>query len=242
MQNTVTRYRVLPQPQGRLPAKSGEKPKGKGVPLKPILVHRGASRPRRHLKLHVHWHKDAMDNEHKMRSRAKRSSTTRTATRGPSSPMAPPKLASLMYPANTSVKMSTPSSKQQLTQVPMKAIMPVPQPFRPGSEISTRPRTQLPATTANTSSRITHPVAMTTRPQATRSRGIYHVPDPPRTPKTPPAPRPRRLSTPDLPEVDESKFFAPLPSRVPTETVRGRPMYMKADAQSKGLTQILDHS
>ena len=63
------------------------------------------------------------------------------------------------------------------------------------------------------------------------------VPDAPRAHRPPPAPRPARLPTPDLPEIDEAKFFVPKDklfdlSRGRSE-YRGRPIHQKPDNQRR---------
>ena len=63
------------------------------------------------------------------------------------------------------------------------------------------------------------------------------VPDAPRAHRPPPAPRPARLPTPELPEVEEAKFFVPKDkprdhSRVKSNP-RERPVHLKMDKQRK---------
>lgn len=60
-----------------------------------------------------------------------------------------------------------------------------------------------PTKTANTSARMTSH----SNPKSHTSKVPPRVPEAPRSQRPPPAPRPRRLSSPDLPEIEGSRYF-----------------------------------
>lgn len=158
----------------------------------------------------VHWAANVVDNEFKMQSRpnlppvAKSASQTSKGSSSWSEPTPSGSTSSSKgYHVNPSSERSTSYSNQQRTQVPSQS----------NWSSSTAPitsnqrRTQVSASTASIPSRRTQPSPRQWPPVTTTVLPPL-VPDVPWTQRPPPAPRPSRLPTPELPEISAGRFFA----------------------------------
>lgn len=178
----------------------------------------------------VHWDPSVVDNEQKMQSRPKKSTAAHPSKShdGPAVPGLP--ASSKSATANTSEKI-TPSHSRQPSD---KNFIQDRYPKSPPRLKHSRGRAYEPSHAgANSSSkRISSP-----NPKSpTKFRKTPPTaPDPPRTYHPPPAPRPARLPTPDLPEIEEFKFFVPKDKLFDFSRGRNdprqRPIYHKTDVQ-----------
>jgi hypothetical protein len=156
----------------------------------------------------VHWASSVVDNEFKTKLSPKSPPTIEAR---PESSTPSPVRSSSSLPlgtplANTSVKMSSnPSSRQQPTQMPSQ----IHQLSSTASKASPHQRPHISSSRANISRKMGPPSVR--RPPKVKYAVPPPVPDAPWTQRPPPAPRPNRLLTPELPEIDASKLFGVSP-------------------------------
>lgn len=156
----------------------------------------------------VHWASSVVDNEFKTKLSPKSPPTIEAR---PESSTPSPVRSSSSLPlgtpiANTSVKMSSnPSSRQQPTQMPSQ----IHQLSSTASKASPHQGPHISSSRANISRKMGPPSVR--RPPKVKYAVPPPVPDAPWTQRPPPAPRPNRLLTPELPEIDASKLFGVSP-------------------------------
>ena len=178
------------------------------VPVPPSCLSppRSSGRRQRKRSKRVYWHDSVIDNEKKARSRTKTPPTITSSSRIPMAsgqPSTQP-ASSRVLTANTPVRMVPAVLRQPLVQIAVQCYHPTIFVGSPFSRPPTQRTTQIPA---NSSSKLVSP-PLSQPPRAT-ARALPPLPGLPRTYCPPPAPRPSRLPTPDLPEIDETKFFVP---------------------------------
>ena len=220
-----------------LPSRSNGRSPSPRSPRSPLLALTPSPDPSRgHRKKQgriVHWDPSVVDNEYKMQSRSKKSaaamqlSKPQVASGKPSEHPASSKSPT----ANTPVKMNPSASRQQSNYNFVQSHRPM---SPPCPEHSRAPAHRPAETLAgpNSASKMASPKR---KSHATARKAPPAVPDAPRAYYPPPAPRPARLPTPDLPEIDEAKFFVPKDklfdfSRGRSDP-RGRPIHQKTDNQ-----------
>lgn len=175
----------------------------------------------------VRWDPSVVDNTIKPRPRVLPAANA-AAPRRPLAPLSVRSMPSSPLGSattNTSAKIRPPFSRQQATQEPRQSH----RERSAGSKSSPHNRPRASTSTANMSSRITSSPS-SPRPPKIKIAVPPRVPDAPRM--APPAPRPRRLLTPDLPAVDEFVFFGQEPSLMAQDS-HGKPHSTKMDSQGK---------
>lgn len=220
-----------------LPQQPTGRPRSPGPPRSPRSALSPSPDPsRRHRKKrvkNVRWDPSVVDNEHKMKSRDQKAVPVEHPSKLSARPSEQP-TSSKSATANSSAKISSSATRQQPDSSFIQCRRPISSPPPQHSRAHAHHPTQAPFKAYSASQRASSSIPMS--PTKTR-KAPPAVPDAPRSYPPPPAPRPARLPTPDLPEIEESKFFVPKDKLF--DYSRGRnnptavPVHLKADTQCR---------
>ena len=196
------------------------------------LSHAPGPGPRQERK-NVHWAPSVVYNEHKMQPRIQGSASTGQFKKSPAKPPEQPPSSKSSSASNSPNKTDASHIRQPSNFKFMQSRRPISPPLPEHSRAQVhRPAQTIAA--ANSASR-RDPLTRPKSPTKIR-KALPMVPDPPRA-HPPPAPRPARLPTPDLPEIEEAKFFVPKEKLIVysrgRSDQRARPVHSKTEDQSK---------
>jgi hypothetical protein len=209
------------------------RPRSPGPPRSALSPSTGPSRRHHRNRKNVRWDPSIKDNEHKMLPRSQKSAPAERPLKSSVKPSNQP--ASPTLPTTITPKKINPAATRQQPNYNYNKSM---RPMSPSPLQNSRAPAHRPAYTeagANSASR--RVLSPSPRCPTKIRKTLPAVPDASRSHCPPPAPRPARLPTPDLPEIEESKFFVPKDKLFDYHwergDARGRPVHLKTDDQRR---------